>query len=157
MPRKNPKSNISNFIEACKLRKFTSVDVFISYRVSPLTNRVATFDWMFSKEKGRLKSEYVDIESACWFDDGYPLPSFSENAMSFSYSSERTGSQFERVEAFLKNMLELSSNNIEIENYIGHEIGPILDWLNLVIECILDEKKREQFDSMFKCLPKTKI
>lgn len=157
--------NVENFIAKCKKIGITQVMITIAYRIDNFTQRVATFDWSAKAIKNNSKSpmgfdtvddiKYMDKKSECWFDDGYPLPIYSEGTMDFNGSECRKGTQFERVGAFLSDMIKMQEANLNT-SFMAWDSEAIFQWLSIVETCLRDPSAKQDIENEISDLPRVR-
>jgi hypothetical protein len=157
--------NVEDFIAKCKKRGITQVMITIAYRIDNFTQRVATFDWSAQAMNKNSKSpmgfdtvdgiKYMDKKSECWFDDGYPLPIYSEGAMIFNGSESRKGTQFERMGAFFNDIKRMEEANFNF-SFMAHDTEAIFQWLDIVVTCLSDPSAKEDMENEIRDLTRVR-
>lgn len=148
-------SDINEFIKKCKRNNVSSLDLTLACRVCSANNRVAMFTWLFSATNNR-SIKHFDHGASCWFEDGYQYPSDEFYGLDFTYVNAEKRSQFDAVAAFLSNMYVLEKNGIEIGSIGGTGISEIMEWWQLVADCMHDSEKKKKYEAMHKHIPRTR-
>ena len=147
--------SVDEFLRRWKLASRAPLAMTITYRLGARSECVKTFDFLLTSsvgtEPGLLSKIFgarsplegiggMDEDRACWFDDGWLLPDWSDPARDFekaelprfTTSTERKGTALERVKEFDRLCKRLDSLGASYEIW-ARASDLILQWAHVTL------------------------